>query len=951
MIKIPPLTAEERNDLELWTGVNDEDGSEDEDDYEKRFVEISSETMARADLQHIGGLLFSEGHDDIYQKLLLRTVYEGEVAENLKAMKGLHRSPRIPCTLSSPGGNGVVAIDLAATRNFLSAYFNYSFEFVDFCEDSEVHELFRIVDAGDECAMSKFCVRSLAAFRNNALSQWSPYFPSAKALPCFRDNAVDSAIPITELLIDLVTCPICLETMKDPATLACGHSGCKTCLERAVGKFKACPECKAPVPPVAKNPLNINIRLRGIIMSHFPEKAAQLSSSLEEVPPGPWATLLDAKPTKPTLQKAASDFETDDSLRELALRDPREFKFALHLSVSIEKFNKMDCARSEALAEKGKPKPTGSAAAANGPSDGKVTGSVAGLDKVFLQRLLRRGGVLMEDSQIYDDLREYVRNYLERALKGAVLNTELRGSMFVTADDVSTRLKDATVLGFGYACGVRYVWAYMIQKVLKQVHPTLEIDPKALSLCCDMTTFVMQKILENARAGNVRSSRLTGDAPKKKKKRNEDDNSALGYSDFEAGPFYEDGTCGPRSGHAHSVRLYDDEDDDDNDDDDEDKPGAAAKRWRLDRSVSCLNHRDMESAVRSWFPGELAKHAVSEGSKAVSKFKSSPGPAAAPDSEGAKRSMAEAAGLQNIPEQVALIAYRLTNDYPMTDTAAVYLAAIMEYMAAECLELAGNCTKDLSEEAIGCRQLLLAVRGDEELDTIFEGCIFREGGIIPHIHKTLTGEIDDTPEYSPFERVMFLKARAAAAQLGAPYGVFVDPRTGLHMGVVVSKVPVVTIEDAEFFPLPLLDALSADSQQDRRRMAEGVLTLEERAMMKAEGYVVRCTNEENPLEQGWGRQSLKRFHIQRMRQARWEQRSSSYIIPPNVFTRMCQEVGLGLKANLQFTAEAIEFLQTLVEGRVVRLAEESQLSAIHAKRFLVLPKDSQLVRRIRSERS
>ena len=97
MYKIPPLTAEERDDLELWTGVNDEDGNEDEDDYEKRFVEISSETMTRADLQHVGGLLFSEGHDDIYQKLLLRTEDEGyrEVVQILKAMKGLHRSPRI----------------------------------------------------------------------------------------------------------------------------------------------------------------------------------------------------------------------------------------------------------------------------------------------------------------------------------------------------------------------------------------------------------------------------------------------------------------------------------------------------------------------------------------------------------------------------------------------------------------------------------------------------------------------------------------------------------------------------------------------------------------------------------------------------------------------------------------------------------------------------------------
>ena len=88
-----------------------------------------------------------------------------------------------------------------------------------------------------------------------------------------------------------------------------------------------------------------------------------------------------------------------------------------------------------------------------------------------------------------------------------------------------------------------------------------------------------------------------------------------------------------------------------------------------------------------------------------------------------------------------------------------------------------------------------------------------------------------------------------------------------------------------------------------------------------------------------------------LREIRRYQKSTDLMLRKLPFQRLVREIAEDFKADLRFQSSAIMALQEAAEAYLVGLFEDTNLCAVHAGRVTILPKDIQLARRIRGERS
>jgi len=80
------------------------------------------------------------------------------------------------------------------------------------------------------------------------------------------------------------------------------------------------------------------------------------------------------------------------------------------------------------------------------------------------------------------------------------------------------------------------------------------------------------------------------------------------------------------------------------------------------------------------------------------------------------------------------------------------------------------------------------------------------------------------------------------------------------------------------------------------------------------------------------------------------QKNTDLLLRKIPFIRLIREIAQMFKSDLRFNSNALLALQDASEAYLVRLFEDANLCAIHAKRVTIFPKDMDLVRKIRGEK-
>ena len=86
----------------------------------------------------------------------------------------------------------------------------------------------------------------------------------------------------------------------------------------------------------------------------------------------------------------------------------------------------------------------------------------------------------------------------------------------------------------------------------------------------------------------------------------------------------------------------------------------------------------------------------------------------------------------------------------------IFMAAVLEYVTNEILELAGNAAIENKKKRILPRHIMLAMKNDEELNKLVALTTIAQGGVLPNVHgflfskttggrKATTEQVQSTP--------------------------------------------------------------------------------------------------------------------------------------------------------------------------------------------------------------
>ncbi|XP_058811213.1 uncharacterized protein LOC131676106 [Topomyia yanbarensis] len=325
---------------------------------------------------------------------------------------------------------------------------------------------------------------------------------------------------------------------------------------------------------------------------------------------------------------------------------------------------------------------------------------------------------------------------------------------------------------------------------------------------------------------------------------------------------------------------------------------------------STITSREIQTAVRLLLPGELAKHAVSEGTKAVTKYTSSN----------------------------ASLSLQCIDDIHCGDGLAFGVFSVGD-----------GISDDIFQEHFQHSSCLLV---DQTGDTFYTTTT----------SQTANGGLCDSLDVITKNLAMTLGASfsESLSSFAATSHFLCFLMRYFQLTVQVKLMPfaetsVLYIVDEWCFILCFIFIAFSylEDLKQQNEMARTKQTARKSTGGKAprKQLATKAARKSAPATGGVKKPHRYRPGTVALREIRRYQKSTELLIRKLPFQRLVREIAQDFKTDLRFQSSAVMALQEASEAYLVGLFEDTNLCAIHAKRVTIMPKDIQLARRIRGERA
>lgn len=355
-----------------------------------------------------------------------------------------------------------------------------------------------------------------------------------------------------------------------------------------------------------------------------------------------------------------------------------------------------------------------------------------------------------------------------------------------------------------------------------------------------------------------------------------------------------------------------------------------------------LSKADMATAVKILLGDDLSRFALSEGTKAVAKYKES--------RMRIKRKMAKEkyAGLQfKVSTTNSLIHKNINKNNSSYEDTGVFLTAVLEYISAELLESSGDTARDDGRKQITPRDILKAVKDDSELDQIYSGYILGTG-VIPAINDKLLQLKGGAPNFQNKDSIN---------------GITKPGLQRLMYRAGVKYISGLVYEESRYILKQFLIKIVFNSIAIAERKKHTTVMYEDGiealnllniSIYNTKGYpgtMSPCKGSEKVSKlfpkKEVNKKRKRKPKTNLLRIIKIYQKTSCTLLPHASVDLLIRDIGNDLNKNItRYELNYMWLIHATIEDYMVKLYKNAILIALHSNRLTLMPKDIRLVQTI-----